>query len=146
MLPTPTPEILSAIPSVSLIPVWFGEVAKWLAVIVGVITGVVSVNNSLVGTTEGDRLEVLTTLVEAYEERYYPIPEPDPVEAIRYYMESRGLSSRDIAPYIGQRVQVGDILERKRPLSLPMIRRLHTGLGIPADVLIRPYAVAMATA
>lgn len=98
------------------------------------------------GTPEGDRLEVLTTLVEAYEERYYPIPEPDPVEAIRYYMESRGLSSRDIAPYIGQRVQVGDILERKRPLSLPMIRRLHTGLGIPADVLIRPYAVAMATA
>ena len=98
------------------------------------------------GTLEGDRLEVLTTLVEAYEERYYPIPEPDPVEAIRYYMESRGLSSRDIAPYIGQRVPVGDILERKRPLSLPMIRRLHTGLGIPADVLIRPYAVAMATA
>lgn len=98
------------------------------------------------GTPEDDRLEVLTTLVEAYEERYYPIPEPDPVEAIRYYMESRGLSSRDIAPYIGQRVQVGDILERKRPLSLPMIRRLHTGLGIPADVLIRPYAVAMVTA
>jgi len=91
------------------------------------------------GTPEGDRLEVLTTLVEAYEDAHYPIPAPDPIEAIQYYMESRGLVRRDLEPYIGSRARVSEILNRKRPLSLAMIRRLNQGLGIPAEVLIKPY-------
>jgi HTH-type transcriptional regulator/antitoxin HigA len=91
------------------------------------------------GTPAGDRLEVLTTLVEAYEDEHYSIPTPDPIEAIRYYMESRGLVRRDLEPYIGSRARVSEVLNRKRPLSLTMIRRLNKGLGIPADVLIKPY-------
>ncbi len=94
------------------------------------------------GTPEHDRLDVLTTLVEAYEAQHYPIPEPDPVEALKYYMESRGLSRTDLEPYIGSRARVTEVLNRKRPLSLNMIRRLYAGLGIPADVLVQPYAVA----
>ena len=90
-------------------------------------------------TPEGDRLEVLTTLVEAYEEKRYAIPLPDPVEAIQYYMESRGLTRRDLESYIGSRGRVSEILNRKRSLSIEMIRRLHAGLGIPAEVLIQPY-------
>ena len=93
-------------------------------------------------TPQGDRLDVLTTLVEAYEDLHYRIPAPDPVEAIKYYMESRGLSRGDLEPYLGSRARVSEVLSRKRPLSLSMIRRLHTGLGIPADVLIESYAVA----
>jgi len=93
-------------------------------------------------TPEGDRLDVLTTLVQAYEEQHYYIPAPDPVEAIKYYMESRGLSRGDLEPYIGSRTRVADVLNRKRSLTLDMIRRLNTGLGIPADVLIQPYAGA----
>ena len=91
------------------------------------------------GTWEGDRLDVLTTLVEAYEDEHYSIPSPDPIEAIRYYMESRGLVRRDLEPYIGSRARVSEVLNRKRPLTLTMIRRLHKELGIPADVLIEPY-------
>jgi HTH-type transcriptional regulator/antitoxin HigA len=90
-------------------------------------------------TPEGDRLEVLATLVEAYEDRHYAIPLPDPVVAIEYYMASRGLSRRDLEPHIGNRGRVSEILNRKRPLSIEMIRRLHAGLGISAEVLIRPY-------
>jgi HTH-type transcriptional regulator/antitoxin HigA len=92
-------------------------------------------------TPAGDRLEVLTTLVEAYEEQHYPIPSPDPVEAILYHMESRGLSRRDLEPYIGNRARVSEILNRKRSLSLRMIQQLHTELGIPAEVLLRPYRI-----
>ncbi len=91
------------------------------------------------GTPEGDRLEILTTLVEAYEEKHYPIPLPDPIEAILYYLESRGLSRRDLESYLGSRARVSEVLNRKRPLSLEMIRRLHSGLKIPAEVLIQPY-------
>ena len=91
------------------------------------------------GTPEGDRLEILTTLVEAYEDAHYSIPSPDPIEAIRYHMESRGLARRDLEPYIGSRARVSEILNRRRPLSLTMIRRLNKELGIPADVLIEPY-------
>lgn len=91
------------------------------------------------GTPAGDRLEVLTTLVEAYEEKHYPIPLPDPIEAIYYYLESRGLSRRDLEPYLGSRARVSEVLNRKRPLSLEMIRRLNNGLRIPAEVLIQPY-------
>jgi len=90
-------------------------------------------------TPEGDRLEVLTTLVEAYEERHYSIPMPDPIEAIAYHMESRGLTRRDLEPFIGSRARVSEILNRKRPLTMEMIRNLHKGLGIPAEVLIQPY-------
>lgn len=90
-------------------------------------------------TSEGDRLEVLTTLVEAYEEKHYNIPMPDPIEAILYHMESRGLSRRDLEPYIGSRARVSEVLNRKRPLTMEMIRNLHQGLGIPAEVLIQPY-------
>ena len=93
------------------------------------------------GTPEGDRLEVLITLIEAYEDKHYNIPLPDPIEAIAYYMESRGLSRRDLEPYIGGRARVSEILNRKRPLSMRMIRRLHRGLGIPADILIQPYRI-----
>ncbi len=93
-------------------------------------------------TPEGDRLEVLTTLVEAYEEQHYPVPSPDPVEAILYHMESRGLTRRDLEPYIGNRARVSEILNRKRTLSLGMIQQLHSGLGIPAGVLLQPYRMS----
>jgi len=89
---------------------------------------------------EGDRLEVLTALVEAYEDRHYSIPLPDPIEAIRYYMETRGLTRRDLEPYIGTRARVSEVLNRKRPLTLSMIRKLNARLGIPAEVLIQPTA------
>lgn len=90
-------------------------------------------------TPEGDRLEVLTTLVEAYEEKHYSIPLPDPIDAILYHIESRGLSRRDLEPYIGSRARVSEVLNRKRPLTMEMIRNLHRELGIPAEVLIQPY-------
>ena len=94
------------------------------------------------GTAEGDRLEVLMTLVEAYEDEHYDIPVPDPIEAINYYMESRGLSRKDLEPYIGSRARVSEVLNRKRPLTLSMIRNLNAELGISADVLITPYPIA----
>jgi len=97
-------------------------------------------------TPEGDRLVILTTLVEVYEEQRYFIPAPDPIEAIKYYMESRGLSRGDLMPYIGSRARVAEVLNRRRPLSLEMIRRLHTGLGIPAEILIQPYPIVKSAA
>lgn len=87
-------------------------------------------------TPAGDRLDVLATLVSAWEEKHHPIEAPDPVEAIRFAMEQRGLTRRDLEPYIGSRARVAEILNRKRSLTLGMIRRLHAGLGIPAEVLI----------
>jgi HTH-type transcriptional regulator/antitoxin HigA len=95
--------------------------------------------NAKPGTTEADRLEVLTTLTEAYEEKHYVIPLPDPIEAILYHMESRGLSRRELESYIGSRARVSEILNRRRPLTMEMIRNLHDGLGISAEVLIQPY-------
>ena len=91
------------------------------------------------GTEAGDRLDVLVTLVEAYEEREYAIPAPDPIEAIKYHMESRGLKRRDLEPFIGSRARVSEILNRRRPLTLNMIRQLSAGLGMPAEGLIRNY-------
>jgi HTH-type transcriptional regulator/antitoxin HigA len=89
------------------------------------------------GTTEGDRMDVLVTLVEAYEVKNFPIPEPgDPVEVLEYYMESRGLSRSDLIAYLGSKERVSEVLNRKRGLSLEMIRRLHIGLGIPADLIM----------
>ncbi|MBN1536300.1 MAG: hypothetical protein JW908_06175 [Anaerolineales bacterium] len=93
------------------------------------------------GTPEGDRLDVLVTLVEAYEAKHFPIPEPDdPVEVLEYYMDSRGLSRKDLIPFLGSKERVSEILNRKRGLSLDMIRRLHYGLGIPSDLLVGTYA------
>lgn len=92
-------------------------------------------------TPAGDQLDILATLIDAYEGHHFPIPVPDPVVALEYYLESRGLTRRDLEPYIGSRARVSEILNRKRPLTLPMIRRLHTGLGLPADVLIQPITI-----
>jgi HTH-type transcriptional regulator/antitoxin HigA len=88
-------------------------------------------------SAEGDRLDILATLAEAWEEKHHPIDAPDPVEAIEFAMEQRGLSRRDLEPYIGSRARVAEVLNHQRSLTLPMIRRLHDGLGIPAEVLIR---------
>lgn len=93
-------------------------------------------------TAEDDRLDVLVTLVEAYEDEHYSIPLPDPIEMIRYYMESRGLTRRDLEPYIGTRARVSEILNKKRPLTLNMMRKLHVGLGISGDVLLQPVAIS----
>lgn len=95
--------------------------------------------NAKLGTPDGDRLDVLATLVEAYEQQHFPILPPDPVEAILYFMESRGLTRKDLEPYLGSRAKVSEVLNRKRPLSIDMIRRLHRVLGIPAEVLIQSY-------
>jgi HTH-type transcriptional regulator/antitoxin HigA len=81
--------------------------------------------------------EVLFTLVEAYEEKHYPILSPDPVEAIKYFMESRGLDRRDLEQIIGASGRVSEVLNRKQPLTLTMIRKLNMGLGIPVEVLIQ---------
>ena len=91
------------------------------------------------GTPEGDTLEIMVMLVEKYENKHYPIPLPDPVEAIKYYMESRGLTRKDLEPFIGNRARVSEVLNRKRRLSLQMIQNLEKGLGIPAKILIQPY-------
>ncbi len=90
------------------------------------------------GTLERDRFEVLCILVEAYEEQHYTILPPDPIEAIEYYMESRGLDRRDLEPYIGSSERVSKVLSHKLPLTLAMIRKLNAGLGIPAEILIQP--------
>ena len=88
------------------------------------------------GTPDGDRLDILATLVQAYESKHFPISPPDPVEAIKFRMEQSGLSVKDLEPIIGKSNRVYEVLNRKRPLTLAMIRRLHHGLGIPAEVLI----------
>ena len=90
------------------------------------------------GTPEGDRLDVVATLVDAYENEHEPIDPPDPIEAIKFRMEQQGLTRRDLERLIGSRARVAEILNRKRDLSLGMIRRLHESLGISAEVLIRP--------
>lgn len=90
------------------------------------------------GTPEGDRLDVLVTLIEAYEAVHHPMDPPDPIEAIRFRMDQQGLGRKDLEPMIGTRNRVSEVLGRKRGLSIEMIRNLHKGLGISADVLIRP--------
>jgi len=91
------------------------------------------------GTPEGDRLDLLVTLVEAFEAKRWPIEAPDPIEAISFMMEQKGLSRHDLEPAIGSRGRVAEILNRRRPLTLPMIRNLAKLLGVPADVLVQPY-------
>lgn len=89
------------------------------------------------GTPEGEKLDILATLVEAYEARHYPIDIPDPIEAIKFEMEQKGLTVKDLEPMIGKSNRVYEVLSHKRSLSLNMIRNLHRGLSIPAEILIR---------
>ena len=117
------------------------------------LKGIDSLLEAQPGTPEGDRLDVLVTLVEAYEAKHFPIPEPDdPVQVLEYYLESRGLSRVDLIPYLGSKERVSEVLNKKRGLSLDMIRKLHSGLGIPAELLIgkasfrSPAAVKKVTA
>jgi len=94
------------------------------------------------GTPEGDRLEVLTTLVEAYEAQHYPIDAPDPIAALEYLMEQRGVTRADLVPLFGSRSRVSEILNRKRRLTMEMAWRLHRELGMPAEAVIKPYKLA----
>lgn len=87
---------------------------------------------------ESDRLNILVTLVEVYEDVHFDLPLPDAVAMLEYVMESRGLTRQDLQPYIGSRARVSEVLNRKRPLSLNMMRKLHVGLGISGDVLLQP--------
>jgi HTH-type transcriptional regulator/antitoxin HigA len=95
--------------------------------------------NAKVGTQEGDKLDVLVTLIEAYEEKHHPVLPPEPVEAIIHQMESQGLSRNDLIPIFGSRARVSEILNKKRSLSINMIRKLQTNLNISAEILIKPY-------
>lgn len=90
------------------------------------------------GTRAGDRLDVLATLIDAYESEHYPIDPPDPIDAIKFRMEQQGLTRRDLEAIIGTRTRIAEILNRRRGLSIGMIRRLHQHLGISAEVLIKP--------
>jgi HTH-type transcriptional regulator / antitoxin HigA len=97
------------------------------------------------GTPAGDRVEVIVTLVEAYEAKHHPVPAPDPIAAIEFMMEQKGLSRRDLEPAIGSRGRVSEVLTRKRPLTLPMVRALSALLQIPTDILVQPYETRSAT-
>ena len=93
-----------------------------------------------IGTPKGDRLDVLVTLVQAYETQHFPMALPDPVEAIKFRMEQQGLKPKDLEPMIGKSNRVYEVLNRKRSLTIGMIRKLHSGLGIPAQSLIQEAA------
>jgi HTH-type transcriptional regulator/antitoxin HigA len=93
------------------------------------------------GTPEGDRLDVLATLIDAYENEHHPIDPPDPIEAIKFRMEQQGLTRKDLEGILGTRTRVAEVLNRRRSLSINMIRRLHDALGISAEVLIRPSRI-----
>ena len=103
------------------------------------LTEIEKLTNAELGTPESDRLEILATLIEAYEKEHYPIEPPDAVEAILYYLESRGLSEKYLVKYLGSEANVKAILQRQKSLTLDTIRVLHEQLGISADVLIKPY-------
>jgi HTH-type transcriptional regulator/antitoxin HigA len=90
------------------------------------------------GTPQGDRLDVLATLIEANESAHFPMDPPDPIEAIKFRMEQQGLTRKDLERLLGTRTRVSEVLNRKRSLSIAMIRQLHAELGISAEVLIRP--------
>ncbi|EJL9429872.1 transcriptional regulator [Vibrio cholerae] len=92
-------------------------------------------------TVEGEKLDILVTLVEAYEAKHFPMDLPDPVEAIKFEMERKGLTVKDLEPMIGKSNRVYEILNHKRSLTLKMIWKLHEGLGIPAESLIKPPQV-----
>ncbi|HEX7406014.1 MAG TPA: helix-turn-helix domain-containing protein [Candidatus Binatia bacterium] len=90
------------------------------------------------GTPDGDRLDILATLVDTYEAQHFPMDPPDPIEAIKFRMEQQGLTRKDLEDILGTRTRVAEVLNRRRGLSINMIRRLHEKLGISAEVLIRP--------
>lgn len=92
--------------------------------------------NAELGTPEGDELDILVTLVEAYEVKHYPIPACDPIEAIKFRMEQMGLEAKDLTPIIGSRSKVSEVLNRKRQLSIAMIRNLNAQLHLPFESLI----------
>jgi HTH-type transcriptional regulator / antitoxin HigA len=92
------------------------------------------------GTDEGDILELLILLISVYEKEHYPISMPDPIEAIKFRMQQQELSQNDLIPFLGSRSKVSEVLNGKRPLSLTMIRALHNGLGIPAEILLQKSA------
>jgi HTH-type transcriptional regulator/antitoxin HigA len=94
------------------------------------------------GTENADRLELLILLISNYEKEHFPMEMPDPIEAVKFRMEQQQLFQKDLIPYIGSRSRVSEVLNRKRPLTLKMIRALHKGLDIPAEVLIREAAVS----
>jgi len=96
--------------------------------------------HAIPGTPESDTLEILVTLVEVYETENHEIPAPDPIAALEYFMESRGWTRKQLEPAIGGRGRVSEVLSRKRPLTLAMIRRLEQATGIPGSILIQPYA------
>jgi HTH-type transcriptional regulator/antitoxin HigA len=96
------------------------------------------------GSAQADRLEVLTLLIEAYERRHFPIDAPDPIDLLLHVIDARGLTRKDLEPFIGSRARVAEVLNRVRPLTLEMIRRLAAGLNLPADVLIRGYELKRA--
>jgi len=100
------------------------------------LTRIEQLMNAHAGTDEGNELELLATLVEAYEREHYPIPLPDPITAIKFRMDQQGLKPKDLIPYIGSRSKVSEVLSRKRKLSSNMMRALHKGLGIPAEILL----------
>ncbi len=99
---------------------------------------VVSLWGAASGTPEGDRLDVLATLIDVYEARHHPMDPPDPIEAIKFRMEQQGLTRKDLEEIIGTRTRIAEVLNRKRSLSIGMIRRLNARLGISAEVLIQP--------
>ena len=90
------------------------------------------------GTPKGDRLDVLATLIDVYEAKHHAMDPPDPIEAIKFRMEQQGLTRKDLEDIIGTRARIAEVLNRKRPLSIGMIRRLHDRLGISAEILIQP--------
>lgn len=94
--------------------------------------------NARSGTKEADEREAIGVLVEAYEERVYPVPNPDPIEAIKFRMEQQGLTTADLLPIFGTRGRVSEVLNRRRPLTLEMIRQLHFRFGIPLESLVTP--------
>jgi HTH-type transcriptional regulator/antitoxin HigA len=99
---------------------------------------------ALTGSEQADRLDVLVMLIQTYEEKQFPIADPDPIDFIHHLMDARGLNRKDLETYIGSRARVSEILNRTRPLTLEMIRRLSDGLNVPADILVRRYPLTEA--
>ena len=106
------------------------------------LKAVESLMHAEANSPDGDRLDVLVTLIEAYERKHFPMDLPDAVEAIKFRMDQQGLTAKDLEPMIGRSNRVYEVLNRKRNLTLPMIHRLHVGLGIPAESLIKQHSFA----
>ena len=92
-----------------------------------------------IGTTKGDELEILSLLIDQYEKEHFPIDAPDPIEAVKYRMEQLGMKQKDLADTLGFKSRVSEVLNKKRKLTLEMIRRIHEQLNIPTSILIKEY-------